>query len=95
MPIRLRPQVAILVFFGALFFSAVSPNFAQDDPPTSKSEGFFIGLSARSLAFKGDLDGRRVLWHFEKAFFFPPFHLAKDGLNPLPKIDIQPPAPRA
>jgi hypothetical protein len=63
-----------------LLLLGLSPLLAQDVPPdqtpapppeTSKSEGFFIALGARSLAFQGDLDGRLVLWHFEKAFFSP------------------------
>jgi len=42
---------------------------AQDAMRTG--EGFFITLSGQSLAFKGDFDGRLVLWHFDKAFFVP------------------------
>jgi hypothetical protein len=42
---------------------------AQD--PKRAGEGFFIAVSGQSLAFKGDFDGRLVLWCFDKAFFVP------------------------
>jgi len=42
---------------------------AQD--PKRAGEGFFIAMSGQSLAFKGDFDGRLVLWHFDKAFYVP------------------------
>jgi len=39
--------------------------------PKRTGEGFFITVSGQPLAFKGDFDGRLVLWHFDKAFFVP------------------------
>jgi len=65
-----------------------APLGAQEEEPavpapaeTGKGEGFFLSFSARSLAFKGDLDGKLVLWHFEKAFFSP-------RLEPAPGLGI-------
>lgn len=34
-------------------------------------EGFFAVVAGQPLSFKGDFDGRLVLWHFDKAFFVP------------------------
>ena len=47
---------------------------AQD--PKRTGEGFFIAVSGQSLAFKGDFDGRLVLWCFDKAFFVPKMNSA-------------------
>ena len=69
-----------LVLGAALCALALSPvplRAQEEEPPASApsepgpAEGFFLSLSARSLAFGGDLDGKLVLWHFEKAFFSP------------------------
>ncbi|HEX9901441.1 MAG TPA: hypothetical protein VGB72_01120 [Acidobacteriota bacterium] len=38
----------------------------------------FISLNAAGPSFKGDLDGRLILWHFDKAFFIPA--LAQESL---------------
>jgi hypothetical protein len=71
-------RVPFAVLFLALLVTIFPPllqarETAQTEPPMgkSKSEGFFLGFSARTLAFKGDLDGKLVLWHFEKAFYSP------------------------
>jgi len=78
---RARPfsRTALVAGFVLLFFllPAVPLRGQEGEPPTlrpdepGKSDGFFLGLSARSLTFNGDLDGKLILWHFEKAFFSP------------------------
>jgi hypothetical protein len=77
---RTFPPVCRLVLCAALCTLAFSPVLlrGQDEEPPAPApaesrpaEGFFLSLSARSLAFRGDFDGKLVLWHFEKAFFAP------------------------
>lgn len=80
MPARRLPLLSSLFLCAALVGLALSPaplRAQEEEPPgpstpaTGRSEGFFLSLSARSLAFGGDFDGQLVLWHFEKAFFAP------------------------
>jgi hypothetical protein len=42
---------------------------AQEARPAK--EGFFIAASGHDLVYKGDLDGKLALWHFDLAFFIP------------------------
>jgi hypothetical protein len=80
MPARRFPLISSLFLFSSVVWLALSPaplRAREEEPPvpgTSESapaKGFFLSVSARSLAFRGDFDGKLVLWHFEKAFFAP------------------------
>ncbi len=42
---------------------------AQEAKPAG--EGFFVSASGHDLAYKGDLDGKLALWHFDLAFYIP------------------------
>lgn len=82
-PLSLPAPFFIWAALFALFLSAAPLRAQEEEPPvpapaaaTGKSEGFFLGLSARSLSFGGDFDGKLVLWHFEKAFYIPRFEPA-------------------
>lgn len=72
------PLPLILGAVLCLLILSPAPLRAQEEEPpvpaaaaTGKGEGFFLSVSTRTLAFKGDLNGKLVLWHFEKAFFSP------------------------
>ena len=54
-----------------LSFAILASATAAAKDPKRAGEGFFITVSGQSLAFKGDFDGRLVLWAFDKAFFVP------------------------
>ena len=54
-----------------LLLMALASLSAATQDPKRTGEGFFITASGQSLAFKGDFDGRLVLWCFDKAFFVP------------------------
>jgi hypothetical protein len=59
------------IFLAAAFMTVITTSLAFGEGNQYSKEGFFIGVSASRLSFKGDLDKDLVLWHFEKAFFVP------------------------
>jgi len=73
-----RRFIIILLLLAGAFFrlraEAAAPLGKDKDEPRF----LFIGLNAAGISFQGDLDGRLILWHFDKAFFIPA--LAKETL---------------
>lgn len=63
--LSIRSGLAALALIAALAVSLL----AQDAKPAG--EGFFIAASGYDLAYKGDLDGKLTLWHFDLAFRIP------------------------
>ncbi len=61
----LRDGIAVLALMTALAVSLP----AQEAKPAG--EGFFIAVSGHDLAYKGDLDGKLNLWHFDLVFHIP------------------------
>jgi hypothetical protein len=61
----LRSGIAVLASIAAL--AVALP--AQELKPAK--EGFFIAASGHVLAYKGDLDGKLDLWHFDLVFHIP------------------------
>jgi hypothetical protein len=66
-------QRIILLFLlvVGVFFRLPAEGAPAQEKDKDEKRFFFIGLNAADPSFKGDLDGRLILWHFEKAFFLP------------------------
>ena len=61
----LRSGIAVIALTAVI--SGLLP--AQKAKPAR--EGFFLAASGQDLAYKGDLDGKLDLWHFDLAFHIP------------------------
>jgi hypothetical protein len=61
----LRSGIAVLALATTLAVSLP----AQE--PKAVKEGFFIAVSGHDLDYKGDLDGKLDLWHFDLVFHIP------------------------
>jgi len=60
----------------ALSLAILVPAAAAAPDAKRTGEGFFLAVSGQPVAFRGDFDGRLVLWHFDKAFFVPALNRA-------------------
>ena len=56
--------------FLAVLLPALAASLPAQEPKPAK-EGFFIAASGHDLAYKGDLDGKLNLWHFDLDFRIP------------------------
>jgi len=69
-----RTWISIVSIVLSLGAAACASAAAQTPQQTGK--GFFLAVAGQPLTFRGDFDGRLVLWHFEKAYFVPELNQA-------------------
>ncbi len=74
----IRRTLVALLLLAAVFLRLPVQAAPAGEKDKDEPRAFFIGLNAAGMSFKGDLDGRLILWHFDKAFFIPA--LSKESL---------------
>jgi len=73
-----RKILVPLLLLAAAFLRQPVQAAPAEEKDKDEPRSFFVGLNAAGMSFKGDLDGRLILWHFDKAFFMPA--LSKESL---------------